>query len=98
MKIVPKLTLAFLVVTGGVLAARGYLRVRREVAFFEADRLREHDRLGRSLAASMAAVWKSGGEAAAVQSLEAVNDHLTRIHVRWIGAGNAEVPLHDVGT
>jgi two-component system, NtrC family, sensor kinase len=86
MKVVPKLTLALVITTCIILGGNGYFRVRREVRFFEAERLREHEMIGRSLGAAMAAVWKSDGEAAAVQSVGAVNQHFTQTHIRWVGA------------
>jgi two-component system NtrC family sensor kinase len=83
MKIIPKLTLALVAGTCLILALNGFFRVRREVAFFESDRLRDHEMIGRTLGASVAAVWKSEGELPALQSIEAVNEHFTRIQVRW---------------
>lgn len=93
MKIIPKLTLALVTGTCLILLANGYLRVRREVAFFEADRLRDHEMIGRTLGASVAAVWRSEGEEPALQSIDAVTQHFTRIQVRW-RASTDRAPLH----
>jgi signal transduction histidine kinase len=83
-KITPKLTLALVGGTCAVLALNGYLRVQRERAFYEADRLRDHEMIGRSLGAAAAAVWKSDGERAAVDAVDAVNRHFTKIQIRWV--------------
>jgi two-component system, NtrC family, sensor kinase len=93
MRLVPKLTLALMIATCIILAGNGYFRVRREVAFFEADRLHAHEMIGRSLAAAVAAVWKSEGEGAALQSIKAVDEHFTRVHIKWVGADQTDA-LH----
>ncbi|MEO6418591.1 MAG: HAMP domain-containing sensor histidine kinase [Polyangiaceae bacterium] len=93
MKIIPKLTLALVAGTCLILLTNGFLRVRREVAFFELDRLRDHEMIGRTLGASVAAVWKSEGEVPALQSIDGVNEHFTRIQVRW-RAGAVGAHLH----
>jgi two-component system NtrC family sensor kinase len=86
MKIVPKLTVALVAGTCAILAANGYLRVLREVTFFEADRLHDHEMIGRSLAAAATSVWKAEGEGPALASIDAVNQHFGRIHIRWVPA------------
>jgi two-component system NtrC family sensor kinase len=84
MKIVPKLTLSLVAGTCLILGANGYLRVRREVTLFEADRLRDHEMIGRSLSAAASSVWKAEGEGPALASIDAVNRHFSRIHIRWL--------------
>jgi two-component system, NtrC family, sensor kinase len=98
MKIVPKLTLAIVTATCAALAVNGYFRVHREVAAFEADLLRDHELIGRSLGATVTAVWKLEGEGPAMRSIGAVNEHFQRVHIRWRdarqpGAMNVEPPL-----
>jgi two-component system NtrC family sensor kinase len=83
-KIIAKLTLALVGGTCVVLAVNGYLRVERERAFYEADRVRDHELIGRSLGAAAAAVWKSDGPMAAVAAIEAVNRHFTNIQIGWV--------------
>ena len=87
MKIVPKLTLSLVAGTCLILATNGYLRVRREVALFETDRLRDHEMIGRSLAAAATSVWKAEGEGPALASVDAVNQHFSRIHIHWVPSG-----------
>jgi len=94
MKIVPKLTLALVSGTCLVLAVNGYVRVKREVGMIEADRRRDHEMIGRSLGAAATSIWRSDGEAPAVASIDAVNRHFDRLHVRflpWARRGEARV-------
>ncbi len=86
MKIIPKLTLALVGGTCVILAVNGYLRVRRERTYFEADRVRNHEMIGRSLGSAAAAVWKSDGEQAAIDAIDAVNRHFTSIEIRWVAS------------
>ncbi len=86
MRIVPKLTLALVAGTCVILAINGYFRVRREVAFFESDRMRDHEMIGRSLGAAVSAMWTTEGRTAAIKTVNAVNGHFKRIHIRWLDA------------
>jgi signal transduction histidine kinase len=94
-KIIPKLTLALFAGTSVILAVNGYLRVERERAYFDTDRVQDHERIGRSLAAATDAVWKSDGEQAARQAIDAVSSHFTNMRIRWVTAdqvGSLDVP------
>ncbi|HSY23838.1 MAG TPA: HAMP domain-containing sensor histidine kinase, partial [Polyangiaceae bacterium] len=97
MKVIPKLTLALVGGTCAVLAVNGYLRVQRERTYFEADRLRDRELLGRSLSATAAAIWESDGQDAAARTIEAVNTPFAAIHVQWL-ASDALALKHDAGT
>ncbi len=92
MKIIPKLTLALVAGTCAILAVNGWLRVKRERAFFEADRIRDHEMMGRSLAAAAAAVWRSDGQRAAIDAIDAVSRHFATVRIRWLPAGSAPRP------
>jgi signal transduction histidine kinase len=92
MKIVPKLTAALLAGTCVILSANGLLRVRRERRAFETDRIRDHEMVGRSLESAAAAVWRSDGEDAAVQAIEAVSSHSKNVQIRWIPVDNSTDP------
>jgi signal transduction histidine kinase len=93
MKVVHKLTTALVAGTCLILGVNGYLRVMRERRFFEQDRIRDHETVGRSLAAAAAAVWRSDGEGAAVQAIDAVSSHSKALGIRWVPlpAGAAEI-------
>lgn len=84
MKIIPKLTAALVLGTCVILGVNGCMRVRRERRFFEADRIRDHEMVGRSLEVAAAAVWKADGEAAAIQAIDAVSRHSRSFGIRWI--------------
>ncbi len=88
-KIIPKLTLALFAGTSVILAVNGYLRVERERGYFDADRVRDHEMIGRSLAAATDAVWKSDGEQAARHAIDAVSSHFTNMQIRWVPADQA---------
>jgi two-component system NtrC family sensor kinase len=88
-KIIPKLTLALFAGTSVILAVNGVLRVERERGTFDADRVRDHEMIGRSLAAATDAVWRTDGEQAARQAIDAVSAHLTTMRIRWVGADQA---------
>jgi two-component system NtrC family sensor kinase len=84
MRVVRKLTLAFILCTLAVLAFNGLLRVSREVAVYEHDRVRDHRLMGHALGEAIAAVWRSDGQARALSVLSHVNTLDARIRVRWV--------------
>jgi signal transduction histidine kinase len=84
MKVIPKLTAALVAGTCVILGVNGCLRVRRERSFFEADRIRDREMVGRSLEAAAAAVWKSDGQDAAIRAIDAVSRHSGNVRIRWI--------------
>jgi signal transduction histidine kinase len=95
MKIIPKLTLALFAGTSIILAINGYLRVKRERGYFDADRVRDHEMIGRSLESAASAVWKSDGKEGALQAIDAVSSHFTSMRIRWVAAedaGTLDVP------
>src|ERR1017187_6086121 len=95
MRLVHKLSVGFMIGTSAILAVNGLLRVRREVAVFQADRVRDHDLIGRALAASVDAVWSSQGEAQAMRLIDAANTGEAKIHIRWVSlAGFQGEGLH----
>ncbi len=98
MKIIPKLTLALFAGTCAVLAVNGYLRVRREIGFFEAERTREHDMMGRSLAAAITAIWRSDGAGPARATLEATGRRFApRMGIRWVEGAPPETAATPAG-
>jgi len=84
MRLVHKLSVGFMIGTSAILAVNGLLRVRREVAVFQADRVRDHDLIGRALAASVEAVWSSQGETQAMRLIDAANTGEAKIRIRWV--------------
>ncbi|WP_394846814.1 ATP-binding protein [Pendulispora brunnea] len=86
MRLVPKLATAMVGAMCLVLAANGYLRVRREVAVLQADRIGDHALLGRSLSAAVSAAWRSEGRTAALRAVDRLNAQGGRVHARWVDA------------
>jgi signal transduction histidine kinase len=84
MRLVQKLSLAFIVSTVAVVTAGGVLRAQREVAVLEYDRVRDHRLMGRALGSAIAQVWHSDGEAKALATLEQANVPDGRIRMRWV--------------
>lgn len=82
LKLVPKLTITFILAASVLLAAGGVLRVRREVSIVEQNIIRDHQMLARAVAASMGAVVRNEGEKAAQALVEdaARGAHLS---IRW---------------
>jgi two-component system, NtrC family, sensor kinase len=84
MRVVPKLTLAFILCTSAILALNGFLRVKREVRVYEEDRTRDHRLMGLALGEATAVIWNSDGEARALAVLAHVNTPEARIRVGWV--------------
>ena len=84
MRLVQKLSLAFILSTSTIIGVGGLMRAQREVGFLEFDRMRDHRLIGRALGSAIAAVWHSDGEARALAVLEQVNALNGRVHVRWV--------------
>jgi two-component system, NtrC family, sensor kinase len=86
MKLVPKLTLALVTAMCGVLAVNGYLRVRRELGYVEADRTRDHEMVARALGAAVSAMWRTEGPGSAMKVIDEAGAHFSAIEIRWIDA------------
>jgi signal transduction histidine kinase len=96
MKLVPKLTLALVTAMCGVLLVNGYYRVKREVGYVEADRVRDHEMVGRALGAAFAAVWRSEGRASAMSVVDEAAGHFA-MKIRWIDALDAPAACGELG-
>ena len=90
MKLVPKLSLAFVTGTFIVLAGNGYFRVQRDVALFDSDRARDDVLIGETLAAAVETVWKSDGPERALAVVDQANARGPRVQVRWVWLEGAE--------
>ncbi len=88
MKLVQKLALALIGGSTVLLSVNGVLRVEREVATLQADRVRDQDLVGRSLGSAFAAVWRSDGRARALAVLEESNARTNNFRVRWMSEQN----------
>src|SRR4051812_4321590 len=84
MKLVPKLTLMFILSTSAVLGVNGYLRVRREVGLFESDRVRDHLLMNRVVARAALAVWQTDGAERAIAMVNELDSHSSKFEIRWL--------------
>ncbi len=84
MKLVPKLSLAFIAGVSTVLAINGYFRVEREVALFESDRVRDDVLIAEALGSAVETVWKREGETAALALLTHASEREARVRLRWV--------------
>jgi signal transduction histidine kinase len=83
MKLVPKLTMMFILSTSAVLGANGYLRVRREVGLFESDRVRDHQLMARVVARAALASWNEDGGTRAIAMVNEIGTQTSKLHIRW---------------
>jgi signal transduction histidine kinase len=95
MKLVPKLTLALVIAMCCVLAVNGYLRVRREVGYVEADRIRDHEMVGRALGAAFSTVWRTEGQASAMSVIDEAEGHFS-MSIRWVDADHIATLCRDL--
>lgn len=97
MRIIQKLSLAFILTTGTIVAIGGAIRAPRELAVLEYDRVRDHRLMGRAVGSAIAAVWRSDGEAKALAVLERANGVDSRVRMRWVWleGAKAETPAID---
>ena len=84
MKITTKLTLGLTAISCSVLAAYGYMAVRRQIDLFDSDLTRDGRRLGRALAASLEEVGSLDGHEKAVSLLRDIDHDERRISIRWV--------------
>ncbi|MGO9712388.1 MAG: ATP-binding protein [Polyangiaceae bacterium] len=92
MNLVPKLSMAFLAGMSLILAVNGYRRVRREVALFESDRIRDDVQIGKTLAAAVTSVGRVDGQARALALVRDADAQEGRVRVRWVWLDEGESP------
>jgi two-component system, NtrC family, sensor kinase len=94
MNLVPKLTTAFIAGMSIILAVNGVRRVRREVALFESDRIRDDVQIGKTLAAAVTTVWHTDGQARALSLVRQADAQEGRLRVEWVWLdGDSVTPL-----
>src|ERR1700691_1239440 len=94
MKLVPKLSIAFIGGVSLLLSVNGYLRVRREVALFESDRIRDDVQIGKTLAAAVTTVWQTDGQGRALSLVRQADAQEGRVRVEWVWLdGDPVAPL-----
>src|SRR5689334_10108621 len=97
MKIIPKLTLALVGGMCVVLGANGYVRVKRETAAFERERVARHRRAATAMSAAMSGAWKRQGQEEAIEAMDGIATGYPSMSVRWLPAGTGE-NRHATGT
>lgn len=98
MKIVPKFTIALVGGMCVMLATNGYLRVRRESEALRRERLQRHRLTAASLGTAVRAAWKTDGEEAALEKMEATVARYSSMSVRWRPTDTDVLPHFDMGT
>lgn len=93
MKLVQKLTLAFILATCAILAVNAVLRVRREAAFFELRSARDNRLLGRTVRSAVLAVWHTEGEARALALVDEMSQAHGKLSFHWIWL-DGSTPTH----
>ena len=83
-----KLTAKLMYMLFGVLviavAIDGYLRIQREIRFFDLDMERDDRALGYGLRSAVLAVWTSAGPQAAMQLIDRANQGGHIAQSRWV--------------
>src|SRR5580658_10445812 len=92
MKLVPKLTLAFIAVTFVIHAQGAYRRVRRESGTYSEDRERDLRLVGEAMADSASSVWHARGPHAAHAMLDHVSPRDTNVGLRWVCDAESTAP------
>ncbi len=83
-RLVHKLTVAFLAGSFAVLGANGVLRVRREVQFFENAAARDRRAIGGTLGLAISATWRAEGEARARALVDTAQRRQQRVRMRLL--------------
>ena len=84
MKLVPKLTMMFILSMSAALGVNGYLRVRREVGLFESDRVRDHQLMASVIARAASAVWKTDGPERAIAMVDELGSKQGKLKISWL--------------
>lgn len=93
MKLVTRLTLAFLLVVVAAISLVEWRRLDRELAEFEADMDRTHRLVATTLAEAAEAIGPRDGLAEARRVVaESGQHHPTDLRIRWVCAGDDEAP------
>jgi two-component system NtrC family sensor kinase len=84
MRLAPKLALAFLLVVGGVFVANTWIGMRWHARLYQADSMRDLERIGRGLAIAAEVVWRDHGQAQALALVDETNARADETLVRWV--------------
>ncbi len=78
--------LAILLIGGAILvhSINGYLRVKREAEFFDADMKSRAHFLGRALSGLVSDVWRTSGQERVMELIDEVNEKEQQAYIRWV--------------
>jgi signal transduction histidine kinase len=84
MKLVPRLTLVFVLGTSSVLALYGYVNLQREVGIFQTERTDDVRQVGKTITADVERIAKAEGAARALAFVEEANREEKPFRIRWV--------------
>jgi two-component system NtrC family sensor kinase len=90
MRLARKLAIALILGIFAVMAVNSYVRVGREIAFFEADRQAQERLIGRVLRAAVEAVAQSDDLEAAQALVQRADDSVSEVRMRWVWLDGAD--------
>ena len=90
MKLVPKITLAFIAVTIAVMSTGIFRRVRRESGYERTARERDLNLVAQSMADGAAVLWQSQGRDAATAMITHAGRRDGEVRIRWVCLGTEE--------
>jgi signal transduction histidine kinase len=93
MKLVPKITLAFVAVTVMVMSTGILRRVRRESGYERTARERDLNLVAQSMADAAGTLWQSQGRDAATAMIVHAGKRDGEVRIRWVCLGNDDAPL-----
>ena len=92
MKLVPKITLAFVAVTVAVLSTGVFRRVRRETGYERLSRERDLGLVAQSMADGAAMLWQSTGRDSATAMIAHAGKRDGEVRIRWVCLGTDATP------
>ena len=84
MKLTAKIIFLVFAVIAVLLAADGYLSVRRDTQLFADDMRNDTLLLGHAMKDLVIDVWRIGGQEQALRNIERRNDSSQQIRIRWV--------------
>src|SRR5262245_38672257 len=84
MKLVPRLTIAFMLGTTSVLAVDGYVNVQREVEIFQIERTDDVRQVGRTIARDVERIANAEGADRALPFVRQADVEERPLRIRWV--------------
>lgn len=93
MKLALRVTMAVIAGVVIVLGGFGYLRVRREIAMFDADMRKDHALIGSTLAVQVSETWLLDGPERAMAVVALADSNREGVHIGWVRQGSTAALL-----